>query len=503
MPQPEASADRGHPGARVSGSHAADGDVDETERDADGKGTSPVRKPGGLHDRGGTTPGSGAGSEPDVEHGARFDPLPRPVRVHRFLITARTVLSIYAGYKTRQIWGWITGGSRRDDWYDRQHRRSACLVRDTAVRLEGLLIKACQFAGSRADVLPPVFVEVLSELHDHVPPRPFSIMGPRIETELGRSLADCYASIEETPIASASLAQVHRARLHDGTEVAVKVQYPDIDRIVATDLYNFAFFLNLLARLERRYDLRILVVELRRLLPLELDFVNEARNARRFTANFRDEPEVAFPTPFEELSSRAVLTMTYMEGIKISDVTALEAAGIDKHAVAHLLARTYVRQILVHGFFHGDPHPGNLLVRPGPVLVILDLGLAKEFTADLRRGIIDLTTAIIAQDAPKIGQAFRELGFETRTGSDDTLLTLAEVFLGQALKAGRAYADLEMVERINEELTAALRANPLVRASSDLLVILRVMGLLSGIGKQLDSKVDPVATILPFLLAAR
>ncbi|RMD84943.1 MAG: AarF/ABC1/UbiB kinase family protein [Candidatus Dadabacteria bacterium] len=429
-------------------------------------------------------------------------PLPIGVRIARFWVTARMVLSVYAGYKALQIWGALTGRSRRRGFYDAQHRRSALRIRATAVRLEGLLIKACQFAGSRADILPPAYVEILSELQDRVPPRPFDQIRPWIESQLGRSVEECFAYVCPKPIASASLAQVHRGRLHDGTEVAIKVQYPNIDRIIATDLANFSFFINLLARIERRFDLRILLDEVRALIPLELDFVNEARNARRFAENFRDDPSVMFPTPFEELTCRTVLTMTYVEAIKISDVAGLEKAGIDKHEVADLLLRTYLKQILEHGFFHGDPHPGNLLVRPGPVLVIVDLGLAKEFTPEMRRGVIELAAAVLARDRDRIGRAFRALGFETRSGADDTFHTIAELLLGQAFEARQAYADMRMIERIGSELFEALRANPLVRAPSDLLLVLRVMGLLSGIGKLLDSKVDPTAAVLPFLLPA-
>jgi predicted unusual protein kinase regulating ubiquinone biosynthesis (AarF/ABC1/UbiB family) len=177
----------------------------------------------------------------------------------------------------------------------------------------------------------------------------------------------------------------------------------------------------------------------------------------------------------------------------------MEAAAIDRHEVAELLARTYVRQILEHGFFHADPHPGNLFVKPGPRLVILDLGMAKEFSPEVRAGAIRLATAIATGEAANIAAAFRALGFRTRSGKDGTLATLGEVFLGQALTAGRAYADLEMVERIGDEVLSALREDPLVKANSDMLLVLRVMGLLSGIGKQLDSRVDPLATMLPFL----
>ncbi len=422
-------------------------------------------------------------------------------RIVRFLAVARMVVAVYGGYKILQIVGTLGRRNRRKGYYDRQHERSARLVRRTAIRLQGLLIKACQFAGSRADVLPESYVEILSQLHDQVPPRPFSEIRPWLESQLGRTVEECFAELEAVPIAAASLAQVHRGRLHDGSEVAVKIQYPDIDRIIAADLQNLAFFVRVLARLERRFDLRILLREIRRYIPLELDFLNEADNARKFAANFADDDRVIFPTPIDAYTCRSVLTMNFIEGVKISDVAALEKADINKHEVAELLTQVYIRQILVHGFFHGDPHPGNLLVQPGPKLVILDLGLAKEFTSELRTGVIKLAMAIIARDARSIGEAFRELGFETRSGRDDTFLTLGEVFLGQALRAGKAYADLAMVERINRELMQALRENPIVRASSDLLLVLRVMGLLSGIGKILDSKVDPMAAMVPFLVS--
>jgi len=432
-----------------------------------------------------------------------LEPLPLAVRIRRFLAAARMFATIYGGYKLLQLRAWATGAGSRPDYWDAQHRRSARLVRDTAVRLEGLLIKACQFAGARADILPPEWVEILSELHDRVPPRPYDEMRAHLERELGRPLEDCYRCVDPRPIAAASLAQVHTGELHDGTRVAIKIQYPNIDRVIATDLANFGFFINLLARIEPRFDLRIVLKEIRELIPLELDFENEAANARRFAANFANERDVLFPTPFAELTRTTVLTMTFIEGVKITDVAALERLGIDKHAVADLLTRCYLRQILEHGFFHGDPHPGNLLVQPGPVLVVLDLGLAKEFSKKAREGVLRLAAAIVAQDARMIGQAFRDLGFETKSGGDDTFVTLGELFLGQALRAGRAYADIAMVERIAGELTDALRRNPLVRASSELLLVLRVMGLLSGIGKQLDSRVDPLAAMMPFLLGAK
>ena len=149
---------------------------------------------------------------------------------------------------------------------------------------------------------------------------------------------------------------------------------------------------------------------------------------------------------------------------------------------------------------HTDPHPGNLLVLPGPVLAIVDLGLAKEFSAQLRNAVITLAAAIARGDNAAVASAFRALGFRTRSGKDETLVLIGDVFLGQAFTTGRAYANLAMVERIGDEVFTALRKDPLVEASADLLLVLRVMGLLSGIGKQLDSDVDPMAVLLPYLI---
>lgn len=409
---------------------------------------------------------------------------------------------VYADYKLRQVLGRISGGSARADWYQRQHERAARRLRDTAVALEGLLIKVCQFMGSRADVLPPAFIEILGELHDRVPPRPFATIRPHLEASLGRRLEDCYSHLDEKPVASASLAQVHRGTTLDGRDVAVKIQYPGIERVVATDLRNLSFFVHLLVRLEPNFDLRVVLQEICTLIPLELDFEKEAANARRFAADFAGDESVRFPVPVAELTTRHVLTMDFIEGVKITDLAALERLGIDKRDVAALLTRVCVQQILEHGFFHGDPHPGNLLIRReegGIQLVVLDLGLSKEFTPELRDGVIRLTLAVIGKDPHTIGEAFRALGFRLRDGGDNTFVALGELLLGQALQSGRAYADMEMVDRIQDELLAAIRANPVVRAPSDLMLVLRVMGLLSGIGKTLDSQVNPLAAILPFL----
>jgi predicted unusual protein kinase regulating ubiquinone biosynthesis (AarF/ABC1/UbiB family) len=417
----------------------------------------------------------------------------------RFVLVTQMVGRIYGGYKLIQAYGRLISQTGLAQRYARHHRRSAELIYRTAARLEGLLIKVCQFIGSRADILPQQYVDVLSRLHDRVPPKPFSVIQEQVERELGCLLSKVFGFFSPTPLASASLAQVHEARLKDGRRVAVKVQYPDIAAIIDLDLRNFTFFINLLTRLERSFDFRVVLHEVRKYVPLELDFIHEGQNAERIARNFATRDDVLVPRIHWEHTTRKVLVMEYMEGIKVTDVEVLKAAGIDTRAVAQKLTEVYCQQVLLDGVFHADPHPGNLLVRPGPCLVFLDFGLTKDLPPEFPAEMARLTAAVLSQDTAAIVESFRRLGFVTRDGGSESLLTLGEAMLGHAVRENKAYADPEMVERFNQEVSQALRKDPIVEAPSDLVLVGRVMGLLSGLGKQLGSEVNLFTTLLPFL----
>jgi ubiquinone biosynthesis protein len=419
-------------------------------------------------------------------------------RARRFSAVVVLAARIYGGYKATQLWTRFISDANKDELYRRQDLRSAQALYHTAISLEGMLIKASQFIATRADLLPDEWVSTLAGLHDRVPPRPFAMIKHRIETDLGKPLDRVFSEFAETPIASASLAQVHRARLHDGRLCAVKVQYPGIDGIVRADLGNLTFVLKVLAWLEPNFDFRIIAREALKYVPMELDFLHEADNCDTIRHNFALDPEVIVPEVYREFTTRRVLTMEFIEGIKITRVEELEAAGIDKHAVAQKLTEVFCAQILRDGFFHADPHPGNILVQPGPKLVLLDFGLAKDFPPAFRDGIVRLTFAILSNDKDAMVRAFTELGFRTRNGSSDTLVSLAEAFLGGAVKSGKAYADKELMEQFSEELPKELKRNPVVEVPGDVLLISRVMGLLSGLGKSLDSRVDLFSTLMPY-----
>jgi predicted unusual protein kinase regulating ubiquinone biosynthesis (AarF/ABC1/UbiB family) len=425
-------------------------------------------------------------------------------RIRRFLAVSSLAARVYVGYKAITVRQHRLGLPAEETERRRRahHHWSAHQLYDLAVRQQGLLIKFGQMLGSRPDLIPDEYVAVLSRLQDQIPPRPFPVIQRQIARELGRPLGDVFSRFERRPIAAASLAQVHKATLKNGQTVAVKVQYPGIWEVIQTDLDSIRFLLRILAALERNLDFSPIVKEISRNVPLELDFIHEGHNAELIADNFASSPEIVVPRIHWEYTTPRLLVMEFLEGIKITDVEALQAAAIDLQAVSRLVTGTYCEQVFQHGMFHADPHPGNLFVRPGPQLVMLDFGLCRKLDDQFRLGYAKLVNAMVTGNAPEMVRAFRDLGFRVKHADDPMpYLAMGRAFM-ESSAPGRAYADPDLVAEANARVAQAVRANPLVEIPREFLLIMRVVGLLSGLGKHLDSRVDIIGTFLPYTKAA-
>ncbi len=379
------------------------------------------------------------------------------------------------------------------------HQRAARLVLGCALSMRGVIIKMCQAVATRADIFPPPFIEVLKQCHDAVPPQPFDVIRAAVERELGKPLDAVFVEFEPTPLASASLAQVHRARLQDGREVAVKVQYPDIEDIVRTDLANMRRACRVYELFDPQpIELLPLLTELTTHISFELDFVREADSADRVRALFADDPGVAVPRVFREWSTRRVLVMELVGGIKVTDREGLVAAGLDPGDVIQDLMHAFVRMILAEGFFQADPHPGNLFARPleqrdrdaeggGVQIVLMDFGLSKELPEGFGLGLFELMFSMMTLNEAAMVRAFEELGFQTKTGSPETFVAIARRMMARS-DTGRFEG--EFTEEMTDELFEAIRENPVVSVPSDFVLGGRVFSLLSGIAHTLGHRAN-------------
>lgn len=415
-------------------------------------------------------------------------------RSQRSLRVAWNAAVIYLGYKwtQRRVRG-LTAAQAATLW-DAQHDRSAKRLFDLAVSLQALMIKAGQFIGARADIVPAPYVHRLGALHDRVPPRSAALIRAIIERELGRPIDELFSHFDDRPLAAASLAQVHRARLPNGRQVVVKVQYPEVGDLVRLDMRNLETVVRLLARRESRFDYRAVAAELAREMPRELDFVHEAEMQRRVAANLAGETRLVVPEVISGMLTRHVLVSSYVDGARVLDLAALDRMGVDPVAVAGALAAAYGRQIMIDGLFQADPHPGNILVRRDGKVALLDFGLTKELPDQVRLGFARLVLASNGRDPAAVLAAFRELGIRTRHDEPASLLTLVRLLFD----ARPVLGDPAVVRESN----TALDHNPINAIPHDLILIGRVIGLLRGVAVSLATPFTPMQMLLPYARAA-
>ena len=366
------------------------------------------------------------------------------VRINRFYTVVSLFLKIFWSFysiKYKKLWhGRDWPQAHRQQLFVSEARR----FRHTAVDLGGLLIKLGQFFSTRVDVFPQTTIKELTGLQDEVEPVPFREVRQVAEEDLARSLEEVYARVEEMPVASASLGQVHRGVLTSGETVAIKIQRPGIDEMVRIDLKAIALVIDIVKRLtdwESKVDLDAIYAEFAETLLDELDYVKEGHNAETITANTRARDEdILFPAIYWDYTTRRVLTMEYMEGIKITNYDELSRLGIDRNQVALILLRAYINQILADGFFHADPHPGNLFVTPEGRLVMLDFGMVGTIPEDLKEVLIDLVLAIVKRDNVAVVGYFKKIGFLRYDADSELVARAVGLLLEETLGSGIDFA---------------------------------------------------------------
>lgn len=386
------------------------------------------------------------------------------------------------------------GSARKEARLEKQ----ASWLRESLIDLGPTFIKIGQALGTRADLLPLAYVKELQTLQDQVPPFPTAEAFARIESELGRSLHECYTEIDNEPIAAASLGQVYRARLASGEEVAVKVQRPNLEETISIDvaiLYRLVKLTNrFFPRANENADWEGMLREFHTTIFEEMDYVKEGRNADRFRYNFRTWRAVRVPKVFWSHTNTRVLTLEFFRGTKVVDVEGLRANGISAVKVNRLLIRTYLKQLLEDGFFHADPHPGNLLVMDSGHLAFFDFGMVGRITPKLQSQMIDAFFHVVGRDVHGLGQDIINLNFLKPGVDPETVRPVVESLFTH-------YLNLKLGEVNFKELTydlAEVIYEYPFRLPSNFTYIMRALMTLEGIGVVTDPGFSFFETAKPY-----
>jgi ubiquinone biosynthesis protein len=346
-------------------------------------------------------------------------------------------------------------------------------------------IKLGQAISTRTDLLPPAYIAELSKLQDNAPSVPYEDIAKVFEEELGRPPDMVFASFDKEPVAAASLGQVHRALLSDGSQVVVKVQRPNVEARVAEDLEvlrDVAHFLTSNTEAGRQYNFEDWFEEFEAMLLTELDYRREGRNADRFRENFATEPALSVPKIFWEYTTKRVITMQEVQGIKITDNDALDAEGIDRTCLANTCARVAFTEIFRHGFFHADPHPGNFFVLRDGTLALIDTGMVGRLDEPTRNSLTRITLSLSKRDVEGLVDELLALGIPTGSiQRHDLRLDLGRLI---SLHLDGPPETFSFAQMFSDVLGTAARHN--IRIPSDLLFLAKTLAMSEGIARHLD-----------------
>ncbi len=419
-------------------------------------------------------------------------------RQRRFVDIWGFVLSLlYAQWAYNKSWSY--SGGITDEKQQQRRRSQAIWIRDTLLDLGPTFIKVGQLFSTRADLFPTEYVEELSKLQDRVPAFSYEQARAIVESDMGKSLQELYRNFDPIPIAAASLGQVHRAQLHSGEEVVVKVQRPGLAKLFKIDLEILKgitrYFQNH-PKWGKGRDWLGIYEECCKILYEEIDYLNEGRNADTFRRNFRSEDWVHVPRVYWRYASPRVLTLEYLPGIKISHYEALEAAGLDRRRLAQLGAKAYLCQLLNDGFFHADPHPGNIAVSTDGSLIFYDFGMMGQVKAITREKLMLTFFGIAQKDADQVIASLIDLGAlapaEDMGPVRRSVQFMLDNFMDKPFEA-------QSIGEISEDLYEVAYGQPF-RFPATFTFVMRAFSTLEGVGKGLDPEFNFMEVAKPFAM---
>jgi ubiquinone biosynthesis protein len=370
-------------------------------------------------------------------------------------------------------------------------------IRRALEELGPTFVKLGQLLATRVDLFPPHWIAEFEKLHSHVPAVPYEVLYPSLLDALKGDPAEVFAEFDTVPLAAASIAQVYRATLKDGTPVVVKVRRPGIESIIQADLRILEHTARLLESEvpeSRRYDPVQIVSQFRRALNRELDLAKEARNIDQFARNFADDPMVKIPRVFWEFTSERVNVQEEIVGYSGGTPENLRANGLDPRVLAARGADTVLRMVLEHGYFHADPHPGNVFFLPENRIGMIDFGMVGMLTHSRRNQIVDLLHALVAKDEQALLQVLLEWSGESVIDEDRLAYDVTELL--------QSYDDLQLkdvkIGALLNDITALMRDNNLL-LPADLILLFKTLISLEGLGQQLDPEFHMIDHVTPFV----
>ena len=426
-------------------------------------------------------------------------------RVRKAYWTATVVMLSYAGLLlAKKLFG--------DGYYEKRilalHLRNAERVKKAILELNGLFIKIGQMLSILGNFLPEEFQKPLEELQDRIPPRPFEQVRERIEREFGKPPETLFARFDATPLAAASIGQAHRAQLPGGLEVVVKVQHADIEAIARIDLEIIRRLTRVISFFFDIKGMGYLYTQVRQMIEEELDFAREAEAMRRVGENLKAEENLFVPEVHPAYSTARVLTTTWYDGVKISNLAQLDDWQLDRRALASRVLRAYCHMIFKDGYYHADPHPGNILVRQDGAIILLDFGATGHLSAAMREGIPQLIEAAVKNDTHGMVEACRTMGFiadgrEAEQMAEKMIAAMRNFLQNEVQLDGLNFKDIK-VKPFDNSLFHLIREigfsgiSGTVQVPKDYVLLNRMLTLLLGLCTTLDPKLNPLDVVRPY-----